>query len=124
MRFRIWHAVVIVILCAGGLFFWRARIKYDAQGMLACLPPDNATHLYVSVAALRQSGVLAMLAGSKADEEPDYKKFVEQTGFDYRTDLDAVAAAFLNGGTYYTIRGRFDWKKLSAYAKSQQGDCV
>ncbi len=124
MRLRIWLAAAIVIAIAGVFFTWRALSRYDAAAMLACLPPDDATHLYLDVSALRQGGILALLAGSKTDEEPDYKKFVDQTGFDYQRDLDAVAAAFLNGGAYYTIRGRFDWSKLAAYAKSQQGDCV
>src|SRR5262249_18403043 len=34
-----------------------------------------------------------------------------------------VAGAFFHGGSYFTVRGRFDWKKLSAYAKAEGGDC-
>ena len=53
------------------------------------LPADRATLVYIDTDALRKSGLLDLLAGSKAAEEADYRKFVEQTGFDYRTDLDA-----------------------------------
>jgi hypothetical protein len=64
-----------------------------------------------------------LLAGSKAAEEPDYRKFVDETGFDYRTDLDALAAAFIENRFYATLRGRFRWKQLTAYAESQGGEC-
>ena len=64
-----------------------------------------------------------MLAGSQGAEEADYKKFVEQTGFDYRTDLDAVAAGFRDGDEYFAVQGRFKWNQLAGYAQSHQGKC-
>jgi hypothetical protein len=79
--------------------------------------------VYIDTGLLRRSGMLDLLAGSGAAEEPDYRKFVEQTGFDYRTDLDAVAASFVNNNVYITLRGRFQWKQLTAYAESQGGEC-
>ncbi len=128
MRYRLqpWQlAAIVILLCAAAVAFahWRSLKTYDAAALLQSLPPDQATHVFIAVGALRDSGILDVLAGSKAEEEPDYRKFVSQTGFDYRSDMDAVAAAFFHGGAYFAIRGRFDWKKLSAYAKSQGGDC-
>jgi len=64
-----------------------------------------------------------MVAGSKAAEELEYKQFVEQTGFDYRHDLDAVAAAFQDDQTFFVLRGRFRWKNLMEYAQRQGGSC-
>ena len=125
-RLQPWHlAVAIIVLCGAILAFarWRTERQFDSLALIEALPPDQATHLFISVSALRQSGILDTLAGSKAQEEPDYRRFVEQTGFDYRTDLDSVAAAFFHGGSYFTARGHFDWKKLDAYAKAQGGDC-
>src|SRR5262249_27120126 len=61
--------------------------------------------------------------GSKAAEDADYRKFIDQTGFDYRSDLDAVAAAFVHGDMYMVARGRFEWKRLNEYALSQGGAC-
>jgi hypothetical protein len=72
---------------------------------------------------LRASGLLDLLAGSSAAEEPDYRRFVDQSGFDYRRDLDAVAAAFVDGNIYVSVRGHFDQKRLSAYALAQRGKC-
>jgi hypothetical protein len=125
-RFHPWQlAVAVVILCAGAvaLAHWRTTRRFDAAALLQTLPPDQATHVYMDFAALRDTGLLDLLAGSKASEEPDYRHFVEQTGFDYRTDMDAVAAAFFHGGSYFAVRGRFDWRKLNSYARAEGGDC-
>lgn len=64
-----------------------------------------------------------MLAGSKATEDADYRQFVTETKFDYRQDLDAIAAAFQDGKTYFALRGRFHWQDLAAYAAHQGGSC-
>lgn len=91
--------------------------------MIAALPADHATVFYADVDTLRKAGILNLLAGSKAVEEAEYRKFVQQTGFDYRTDLDSVAAAFVNGASYFIVRGRFQWKQLADYARLQGGEC-
>ncbi len=64
-----------------------------------------------------------MFSGAKTTQDREYVEFVQQTGFDYQRDLRAIAAAFTKSGTYYAIRGRFDWKKLSAYAGAHGGKC-
>ena len=79
--------------------------------------------MYADIGLFRQSGLLDLIAGSQTAEEPEYKKFVEQTGFDYRTDLDAVAAAFRENGSYFLLRGRFQWRQLTDYARLQGGTC-
>ena len=126
-RLRPWHlAAMVVILCGAvvGTVYWRTgRQPIGAATLVECLPPDQATHVYLNIAALRSSGILDLLAGSKAAEEPDYRRFVEQTGFDYRSDLDEVAAAFLRGSVYLAVHGHFDWRKLKNYALSQGGSC-
>ncbi len=129
MRNRIqpWHlAVLVVLVCAVGVGVarWYPELQtYDAARMLSTLPAEQATLLYLDAAALRKDGVLGLLAGSRAVEEPDYRQFVTQTGFDYRTDLDGVAASFVEGSAFITARGRFQWKRLNAYAESQGGQC-
>jgi hypothetical protein len=125
-RFQPWQlAAVVIVMCAGAVFFaWRRNARtFDAVAMLESLPPDQATHVYVDFDALRRGGILQMIAGNKPAEDPDYQKFVAQTGFDYRNDLDAAAVAFVHGSEYFALRGRFAFKKLADYARAQGGSC-
>ena len=114
-------AVLGVILGIWGYWFYTR--PYDAVRLVQCLPQDRSLHVYLNVGLLRSSGILNLLAGSQGAEEPDYKKFVEQSGFDYRTDLDAVAAGFRDGDEYFAVQGRFKWNQLADYAQSHQGKC-
>jgi len=126
-RFQPWQlALLVVALCVaavGVVRWWRVSAPYDAAHLVALLPSEKATVVYIDTGLLRQSGLLDLVAGPKAVEEPDYRKFVDLTGFDYRRDLDAVAAAFVDNHVYVTLRGRFQWKQLNAYAESQGGEC-
>ncbi|HSP69353.1 MAG TPA: hypothetical protein VLN48_16620 [Bryobacteraceae bacterium] len=114
-------AVVGVIL--GAWAFWFYSRPYDAARLVQCLPAERSLHVYMNVGLLRSANILELLAGSQGAEEPDYKKFVEQTGFDYRTDLDAVAAGFRDGDEYFAVQGRFRWNQLADYARAHQGSC-
>jgi hypothetical protein len=114
-------AVLGIIL--GAWAYWFYSRPYDAARLVQCLPSDRSLHVYMNVGLLRSAGILELLAGSQGTEEPDYKKFVEQTGFDYRTDLDAVAAGFRDGDEYFAVQGRFQWNRLADYARSHQGKC-
>jgi hypothetical protein len=126
-RFQPWQlALVVILLSAGAVVFthWRHVSRpLSAVDLIQYLPADQATHVYIDINVLRNSGLLDLLAGSKAEEESDYRRFVEETRFDYRSDLDAVAAAFLHGDVYLVLRGRFDWKQLTNYAHAQGGSC-
>ena len=114
---------IALVAAAIALAWWRTSSEFDAPRMIAALPSDHAVVFYANVAALRRAGILDLLAGSKAAEDADYRRFVNDVGFDYRTDLDAVAAAFVDGSSYFTVRGRFQWNRLNAYAKAQGGEC-
>ncbi len=91
--------------------------------LVVLLPTSNASVVYIDVNALRRSGILDLVAGSKAVEDADYQQFVNETKFDYRQDLDAIAAAFKDGKVYFALRGRFHWKNLKDYAARQGGSC-
>jgi len=115
-------AVLGVILGAWGYWFYSR--PYDAARLVQCLPSDRSLHVYMNVGLIRAAGILELLAGSQGTEEADYKQFVEKTGFDYRTDLNAVAVGFRDGDEYLAIQGRFQWDRLAAYALSHQGTCL
>jgi hypothetical protein len=113
----------VVVVAGAGFYWWRTARTFSDQQLIQSLPQARATHVFIDVAGLRRAGVLDLIAGSKSAEDPDYKAFAQQTGLDYRTDLDAIAAAFSEGNTYIALRGRFDWKKLAAYAQAHGGKC-
>ena len=110
-------------LVTGAWVWWQGRKTLDADGLLQTLPEERMVRAYVDLKLLRSAGFLDVLAGSKTPLEPEYLAFIKATGFDYRTDLEAVAAGFADERTYIAARGRFDWVRLAAYAKTQGGSC-
>lgn len=125
-RLRGWHLVAIAaaltVIAAAGLFYFLKRGP-EPKEMLGRLPGGNAAIVRVDFAALRGAGLLEALAGGKADQEPEYKTFVDKTRFDYARDLDAAWISFHQDGTFMLLAGRFDWARLEAYAKEQGGGC-
>jgi hypothetical protein len=105
------------------LLLWRREALPTAHSLLMRLPAGEGPTLYVDVAALRRSGLLNRLAGSPDSEEPDYRHFVEATGFDYRRDLDVVLIAFRAEANYFLLSGRFAHDKLARFASSSGGSC-
>ena len=122
---RPWHlAVALAVVCGGVIatLEWASLShRYDAAHMLGRLPLADSVKLWVDVDQLRSSGMLDLLAGSAAAEDPEYREFTRQIGFDYRTSLDGVAAAFHNGNVYFAVHGKFDFKKLVDYVHKQEG---
>ena len=92
--------------------------------MLACLPPGDGAVLYVDVSALRKTGLLDQIAGQPGAEDPEYKRFVEASGFDYRRDLDAAMVELRSGTAYMVLKGRFDRARLAEYTGSNGGHCA
>jgi hypothetical protein len=115
--------IILTAITMGASSYWWYSRPYDAAKLMQMLPPDRAVHVYLNVAAMRQVGILDTIAGSKQVEDSDYKKFVQDTGFDYRNDLDSLAIAFRDGDVYYAAQGRFRWEKLAAYAPAHGGKC-
>ena len=115
--------VLACALAAGGIYWFRAHRAAGPSNLVLYLPAANASVIYIDVDALRKSGILNLVAGSKAVEDADYKQFLNDTKFDYRQDLDTVAAAFKDGKVYFALRGRFHWANLKDYAVRQGGSC-
>jgi hypothetical protein len=97
--------------------------KLDGGGMASYMPERDAAVLFIDVAAIRNSGILEKLVGSTVAEEAEYKNFLQQSGFDYKRDMDRVMVNSAEETHYFLVEGRFDWDKLQAYAKNQGGSC-
>ncbi len=121
-----WLVALLVAICVGVVAvatYLRSRaVESSAQRLLQSASPD-AVVLYIDLDALRRVGVLDAIAGNRVTEEPEYKLFVQQSGFDYRQDLDNVAVAFQGDEMLALARGRFQWRTLRDYVAAQQGVC-
>jgi hypothetical protein len=120
--------IAIAVLLAGlllasgavGFKIHSRRAFFDKRVLLSRFPAEDALALSVDIAVLRRTG---LLDESKRGLEPDYKQFVEGTGFDYKRDLDSVVASFSHSGNFFIARGRFNWAKLRDYAMREGGSC-
>lgn len=124
---RPWHLVTalvtVCLLVLGVMYYLRWRGTGSAASMIACLPRSGNVVLYLDIDALRQSGVMDLITGSKATADIEYQQFVDGTGFDYRRDLHSLAASFSGRNTYVVLRGNFNWRRLNGYALSRGGTC-
>ena len=120
---RIAGTVLAGLLLVGGIIGFKVhttRAFFDQRVLLSRFPAEDALAVSADFATLRAAG---LLGESKMAQEPDYKQFVEGTGFDYKRDLDSVTASFSRSGNYFIARGRFHWAKLREYAVRQGGSC-
>ena len=120
-------ALALVAFCIAAValvIYLRHSPPISAAEMVSYMPPGDTTLLFLDVQALRDSGLLEKLAGSTVAEEPEYRKFIADSGFDYRTDLDAVLSSNSELQQLFLLKGRFDWKSLIKYASSHGGVCV
>src|SRR4051794_10235654 len=120
---KIGAAVALICLGAALYYFVGHRGPKSPADMVAWLPHTGATLAYLDVGAMRGAGLLDVFAGPKTVQDPEYRSFIQGTGFDYRRDLDAFAGAFTGSSGFFVVRGRFDWNKLRAYTATQQGEC-
>jgi hypothetical protein len=124
LSLRVLIALAISAAIAAGVYFYYLRPQYKhASELVGLLPRSDAVLFYADVEALRAGGILKSLEGAKSVQEADYQHFVERTGFDYERDLDAIAVASVPNQLFAVLRGHFDWKRLSEYAKQQGGSC-
>jgi len=123
-------ALIAAALAAGAYAVFlhlRSSGEVPAVALIENLPADASSLVYVDLAALRQSGVLARLKSLAPDaqKEPEYAQFVRDTGFDFERDLDRLAVATVTRGdarTFYAAaEGRFDAGKIRALALRSGG---
>lgn len=118
--------VLLCVVCAGviGVIWTLRRRHLSVQELWMRLPADNAVLVYIDFSALRRAGVLQRFEGSDVIQEPEYRAFKAGTGFDYQRDLDLALGSFSPRGSYFILRGRFDWSRLTEYVTEQGGTCL
>ncbi|HYM10837.1 MAG TPA: hypothetical protein VEU62_08890 [Bryobacterales bacterium] len=116
-------AAALAVLLAGVAGWWLWRQKQDRMILFNRLPGENVLLFYLDADRLRHAAALAPLVRQRVEPDPDYKSFVQQTGFDYQRDLDAAAVCYLTDRVYVLARGRFDAARLRQYALAQGGSC-
>ena len=100
---------------------WRDNRAFANPAVqLSRFPVDSAVVASIDFKTMRQG---MLLGPATVAREPEYKAFLDGTGFDYRKDLDRIYAAISPGGNFFVVQGRFDWNRLSDYARHQGGSC-
>lgn len=94
------------------------------QDLLVILPPGDLTTFYANVEALRSSGLLQRLSGTRVTHDKEYERFVREVRFDYTRDLDRIAGAVDGSQVYFLLQGRFDWERLRRYPGDHGGRCA
>jgi hypothetical protein len=123
---RILIAAVALAIFLAAFFAYRYRnpnvSSGDRDGMLALMPEDASAVVFLDLGQLRASPFLAELFrwAPKIAPDADYAQFLQATGFNYESDLDRLALSINrqspNATAFAVADGRFDRKKIEAYA--------
>ncbi len=116
-------ASCVLLLIAAWIVYTLRPVPSGPEALVRYFPQREATILYIDVAALRASGILDKLVGSTIGEDPAYKTFIQDTGFDYKRDLNRVMLNSAGAIHYFVLEGKFNWEKLRKYAAAQGGAC-
>lgn len=127
-RRQLWIALAVVLVLAGAItaaLLLRKRAAPDVARLL----PDSDAVFYINLEPVR----LFTDLGKKpmADRDPEYDKFVHETGFEFERDLNRAAFAIHYGSgreqeTRYTeiLQGNFDHERVSQYLAKMSGNTV
>ena len=108
---------------AAAAFLYQRNRPLTSGQLLGLLPRADAVVFFADVTAIRDSGILARLPGIKQEQDPEYTRFVSESGFNYQQDIDAIAVASQPNQTFAVLAGRFAWERLAAYAGKHGGSC-
>ena len=110
--------ILVIAACAllAAVFYWRFRSLESVETLLRRLPQKDAVVVQLNVKMFRAAGLLDLVASSPVVEEEDYRRFVHETTFDYRTDLDLALVSFDKDDILALLSGRFDFAALKNYA--------
>jgi hypothetical protein len=127
MKAQKWIGLAAVLLVLTAIVFfgyqrWGGRNDALRDDLLALMPSDASAVLFGDLQELRQAPFFSALYAwtPKPQTDADYAQFQQETGFSYERDLDRLCIAVLKHGpeaSYFAVAdGRFDRKKITAYA--------
>ena len=119
-----WSVAIFLIVIAGVYSYlrWSEAGQGKRDAVLAATPADAKAVFFADLTELRPTQFAAELFkwAPRPAADAEYAQFVRDTGFDYERDLDRVALAIIKNGAstaFFAITdGRFDRKKITAYA--------
>jgi hypothetical protein len=119
-----WSAAVLFVVIAGlsAYFRWSGLGQGMRDPLLAAMPADASAVFFVDLAELRSTQFATDLFkwAPRPVADAEYAQFVRDSGFDYERDLDRAAIAAIKDGAstafFAVADGRFDRKKIAAYA--------
>jgi hypothetical protein len=121
--FLLLSAIVLLLLIFLASRHWKSTDSTaDRADLLALLPGDASAVGFLDLQQFRASPFLAQIFSWAPQVAPDsdYAQFIQATGFDYERDLDRLALAInrepQTPWVYAVAEGRFDRKKIEAYA--------
>jgi hypothetical protein len=125
-RYSPWLLLLLLATACAGVLVAVALLRASRNSparLIQRLPANSSAIVYVDFAALRRAGFLKTFSPPAVAQDPEYRAFVAETGFDYSRDLDAALVAFTPTGRYFLVRGRFDWTLLRSHLQKQGGVC-
>lgn len=102
---------------------WRQLHPSTPTRLFGHLPADQALHLYLDARKARSSAAIRALFAAERRQAEEYLRFVEGTGFNYLTDLDAAALSMSEDRIYLVAQGRFDDSRIRSYLNQQGAGC-
>lgn len=130
MRIRRAFPIALAVVMVGAALTVAVQLRKNAPPEPARLLPGADAFLYANFSWLRKTSAPALPAVS---HDPDYERFIQQTGFEFERDLEAAAFAahypanWPGGGTggaaaeprfSEVFIGKFNGEKLAGYLKS------
>ena len=136
MKRKVLIILLLMLTSIGAASWWYARARTTAAAefpsdVLALVPGDASMIIYADMAVLRGEPLVQRLASMAQAVKPgnEYAEFAGATGFEYQRDLDRVLLATRSVPTAQSLAsqtpasqtlviadGRFDQKKIEAYA--------
>jgi hypothetical protein len=103
-------------------FLFRGPAVSGRPALLSWMPADSEAVLFLDFEDLKQAPFFADLQSwaPQPAADPEYRQFVQDTGFNYESDLQRVAVAFEKQGStsifFAVADGRFDQRRITTYA--------